>query len=118
MLDIIREETDAFLEVNRKTPLHHMTVLRRIAVRDIVPKPYSAEFLRTCNLTQSQMQKIIEALISDDRIYRDDTGIHIVDPLEGLADHSPLLSFHISFRLPHSGFRIQYSVFCHLSSVF
>jgi hypothetical protein len=62
-----------------------MTVLRRIAVRDIVLKPYSAEFLRTCNLTQSQMQKIIEALVSDDRIYRDDTGLHIVDPLEGLA---------------------------------
>lgn len=85
MLEIIREETDAFLEVNRKTPLHHMTVLRQIAVRGTVPKPYSAEFLRACNLTQSQMQKIIDALVSDDRIYRDDTGVHIVDPLEGLA---------------------------------
>ncbi len=31
------------------------------------------------------MQKIIDALVSDDRIYRDDTGVHIVDPLEGLA---------------------------------
>ncbi|MCP4626788.1 MAG: hypothetical protein GY850_25260 [bacterium] len=82
---IIREEADAFLEVNRKTPLNHMTVFRQIAVRGTVSKPYSAEFLRTCNLTQSQMQKIIEALVSDDRIYRDDTGIHIVDPLEGLA---------------------------------
>ena len=85
MPDIIREETDAILEVNRKTPLHHMTVLRQIAVRGTVPKPYSAEFLRACNLTQSQMQKIIDALVSDDRIYRDDSGIHIVDPLEGLA---------------------------------
>jgi AAA+ ATPase superfamily predicted ATPase len=85
MLDIIREETDAFLEVNRKTPLNHMTVFRQIAVRGTVSKPYSAEFLRACSLTQSQMQKIIDALISDDRIYRDDTGVHIVDPLEGLA---------------------------------
>jgi hypothetical protein len=85
MLAIIREEADAFLEVNRKTPLHHMTVFRQIAVRGTVSKPYSAEFLRACNLTQSQMQKIIEALVSDDRIYRDDTGVHIVDPLEGLA---------------------------------
>jgi hypothetical protein len=85
MLEIIREETDAILEVNRKTPLHHMTVLRQIAVRKTVPKPYSAEFLRICNLTQSRMQKIIDALVSDDRIYRDDTGLHIVDPLEGLA---------------------------------
>jgi hypothetical protein len=41
-----------------------------------IPPPY---------LTQSQMQKIIDALVSDDRIYRDDTGVHIVDPLEGLA---------------------------------
>ena len=31
------------------------------------------------------MQKIIDALVSDDRIYWDDSGIHIVDPLEGLA---------------------------------
>jgi len=85
MLEIIREETDAFMEVNRKTPLHHMTVLRQIAVRGTVPKPYSAEFLRACNLTQSQMQKIMDALVSDDRIYRDDTGAHIVDPLERLA---------------------------------
>jgi hypothetical protein len=85
MIEIIREETDAFLEVNRKTPLNRMTVFRQIAVRGTVPKPYSAEFMRTCNLTQSQMQKIIDALISDDRIYRDDTGVHIVDPLEGLA---------------------------------
>jgi hypothetical protein len=85
MLDIIREETDAFLEVNHKTPLNHMTVFRQIAVRGTVSKPYSAEFLRACSLTQSQMQKIIDALISDDRIYRDDTGVHIVDPLEGLA---------------------------------
>ena len=73
------------MEVNRKTPLHHMTVLRQTAHRGTVPKPYSAEFLRACNLTQSQMQKIIDALVSDDRIYRDDSGIHIVDPLEGLA---------------------------------
>jgi hypothetical protein len=85
ILEIIREEADAFLEVNRKTPIHHMTVLRQIAVRGTVSKPYSSEFLRACNLTQSQMQKIIEALVSDDRIYRDDTGVHIVDPLEGLA---------------------------------
>jgi hypothetical protein len=85
ILDIIREEADAFFEVNRKTPIHHMTVLRQIAVRGAVSKPYSSEFLRACNLTQSQMQKIIDALVSDDRIYRDDTGLHIVDPLEGLA---------------------------------
>jgi hypothetical protein len=85
MLEIMREETDAFLEVNRKTSLHHMKVLRQIAVRGTVPKPYTAEFMLACNLTQSQMQKIIDALISDDRIYRDDTGVHIVDPLEGLA---------------------------------
>jgi hypothetical protein len=85
MLAIIREEADAFLEVNRKTPLNHMTVYRQIAVRGTVPKPYSAEFLRACNLTQSQMQKIIDALISDDRIYRDDAGVRVVDPLEGLA---------------------------------
>jgi hypothetical protein len=85
MLAIIREEADAFLEVNRKTPLNHMTVFRQIAVRGTVSKPYSAEFLRARSFTQSQMQKIIEALVSDDRIYRDDTGLHIVDPLEGLA---------------------------------
>ncbi len=85
MLAIIREEVEAFLAVNRKTPLNHMTVFRQIAVREIVPKPYSADFLRACSLTQSQMQKIIDALVSDDRIYRDDTGVHIVDPLEGLA---------------------------------
>jgi hypothetical protein len=85
MIEIIREETDAFLEVNRKTPLNHMTVFRQIAVRGTVSKPYSADFLRACNLTQSQMQKIFDALISDDRISRDDTGVHIVDPLEGLA---------------------------------
>jgi len=85
MLEMIREETDAFLDVNRKTPLHHMTVFRQIAVRGTVSKPYSAEFLQACKLTQSQMQKIIDALVSDDRIYRDDIGLHIVDPLEGLA---------------------------------
>jgi hypothetical protein len=85
MTEVIREETDAFLEVNRKTPRHHMTVLRQLAARGTVYKPYSAEFLRACNLTQSQMQKIIDTLVSDDRIFRDDIGLHIVDPLEELA---------------------------------
>ncbi len=85
MTEVIREETDAFLEVNRKTPRRHMSVLRQTAGRGTVPKPYSTEFLRACNLTQSQMQKIIDALVSDDRVLRDDTGLHIVDPLEELA---------------------------------
>ena len=85
MLTITREETEAFLEMNRKTPLNYMTVLRQVSVRGTVPKPYSGEFLRICKLTQSQMQKIIETLIADDKIHRDDTGIHIVDPLERLA---------------------------------
>jgi hypothetical protein len=31
------------------------------------------------------MQKIIAALVADDRIHRDDSGIRILDPLEGLA---------------------------------
>ena len=85
MTEVIREETDAFLEVNRKTLRHHMAVLRQIASRGTVAKPYSVEFLRACNQTQSQMQKTIDALVSEDRIFRDDTGLHIVDPLEELA---------------------------------
>ncbi len=85
MLTVTREETEAFLEVNRKIPLNHMTVLRQIAIRRTIPKPYSGEFLRICKLTQSQMQKIIESLIADDRIYRNDAGLHISDPLERMA---------------------------------
>ena len=85
MLTVTREETEAFLEVNRKIPLNHMTVLRQIAIRRTIPKPYSGEFLRICKLTQSQMQKIIESLIADDRIYRNDAGLHIADPLERMA---------------------------------
>ena len=49
------------------------------------PANFATEFLRACNLTQSQMQKIIDALVSDDRVLRDDTGLQIVDPLEELA---------------------------------
>ena len=75
----------ALLEVNRKTPRRHITVLRQTAGRGTVAKPYSTEFLRACNLTQSQMQKIIDALVSDDRVLRDATGLRIVGPLEELA---------------------------------
>ena len=85
ILTVVREETDAFLEFNRKTPLKQIEVLRQIAIRGTVPKPYAMEFLRICNISQSQMQKIIAALVEDDRIHRDDSGIRILDPLEGLA---------------------------------
>ena len=85
ILTVVREETDAFLEFNRKTPLKQIEVLRQIAIRGTVPKPYALEFLRVCNISQSQMQKIIAALVEDDRIHRDDSGIRILDPLEGLA---------------------------------
>ena len=85
MLSVIKEETDAYLEFNRKTPLHHMEVLRQISVRGKVHKPYSAEFLQACRVSQSQMQKILTALGEDERINRDSSGVYIVDPLERLA---------------------------------
>lgn len=85
MLTAVCEETDVFFEFNRKTPLKEIEVLRRIAIRGTVPKPYAHEFLRVCNISQSQMQIIIAALVEDHRIHRDDGGIRILDPLEGLA---------------------------------
>ncbi len=65
--------------------MNQIEVLRQIAIRGTVPKPYGVEFLRNCNISQSQMQKIIAALVEDDRIHRDDSGIRILDPLERLA---------------------------------
>ena len=60
-------------------------VLRQISVRGKVHKPYSAEFLQACRVSQSQMQKILTVLGEDERINRDSSGVHIVDPLERLA---------------------------------
>lgn len=85
LLNVIREETETYIESNQKTPFNQISVLRQIGLMGLVPKPYSREFLKNCDVSQSQMQKILAALIEDDRVVKDNRGIYVEDPFERLA---------------------------------